>query len=83
MARELHDTVTWDLFSSTLLSENISKIGKNNPQRVIENLKTIEGLKRSAISNIRLLLPDLMPEGINDETIETLLNRLMDSFKKS
>jgi PAS domain S-box-containing protein len=82
IARELHDSVTQNLFSSTILSENIPKSLGEDPQRTLKNVETIRELNRSALHEIRSLLYDLVPESIGKEDLANLIKGLVDLLKR-
>lgn len=82
IARELHDTVSQNLFSSNLLSESISKSWDKYPEKALKNLKLVRELNSAALSDIRILLGNLMPERILKENLKELIGRLLDTVKK-
>ena len=82
IARELHDTVSQNLFSSNLFSESILKSWKKNPANVLKNLEIINNLNSEALSDIRILLTNLMPEKILNQNLKELIERLLFSVEK-
>jgi signal transduction histidine kinase len=82
IARELHDTVSQSLFASNLMSESISKSWNKKPEAVLKNLEIIRGLNTAALSDIRILLTNLMPEKISKINLIELIKTLLNSFKK-
>jgi len=74
VARELHDTVSQILFSSNLLSESLVRSWKNeNPQKTLGVLKKIRDLNNSALSEMRIILYELMPQNIKNQNLEKLI----------
>jgi PAS domain S-box-containing protein len=82
IARELHDTVSQNLFSSSLFSESILKSWKKNPANTLKNLEIINNLNSAALSDIRILLTNLMPEKILNQDLRELIERLLFSVEK-
>jgi signal transduction histidine kinase len=82
IARELHDSVSQYLFSSSLLSESILKSWNKKPEDALKNLGIIRNLNAAAFSDIRILLTNLMPEKISKINLIELIETLLNSFKK-
>lgn len=81
IAAELHDTVSQILFSSSLLAESVSKIWEKDPDKALKNLKMITELNSSAFLEMRILLYELVPEKIAQESLKELIKRLVDAAK--
>jgi PAS domain S-box-containing protein len=81
IARELHDSVSQNLFSSSLLSESISKSWGKDPKSALKNLEIIRGLNSSALSEIRILITNMMPERITNTTLKDLIERLLNNIE--
>ncbi len=79
LAEELHDTVTQTLFSSNLLSEAVSKSWEKNPQKALENLRKVRDLNRAAFLEARILLYELIPKKIAQESLANLIKSLVDA----
>lgn len=79
LAEELHDTVTQTLFSSSLLSEAVSKSWEKNPQKALENLKKVRDLNKAAFLEARALLYELIPKKIAQESLADLIKSLVDA----
>jgi len=81
IAGELHDTVSQILFSSSLIAEGVMRIWKKDPEKALKNLKMIIDLNSSAFLEMRILLYELMPEKISQESLKDLIKRLVDASK--
>ena len=81
IAGELHDTVSQILFSSSLIAEGVLRIWEKDPQKALKNLKMIIDLNSSAFLEMRILLYELMPEKISQESLKDLIKRLVDASK--
>lgn len=82
IARELHDTVTQDLFSSNLFSDTIIRSWEKDPQVALKYLKTVRDLNSAALSDIHILLYNLMPEKISQQSLKELIENLLNSIKR-
>jgi PAS domain S-box-containing protein len=82
IARELHDSLSQNLFSSSLFSESIIKSWEKNPSNTLKNLEIINNLNNVALSDIRILLTNLMPEKILNQNLKELIERLLLSIEK-
>lgn len=81
IAGELHDTVSQILFSSSLIAEGVLRIWEKDPEKALKNLKTIIDLNSSAFLEMRILLYELMPKKISQESLKDLIKRLVDASK--
>jgi len=81
IARELHDNVSQNLFSSSLFSESTLKSWGKDPKSALKNLEIIRDLNRSSLSEIRVLLSNLLPEKINNTTLKNLIETKLNSVK--
>lgn len=81
IARELHDNVSQNLFSSSLFSESILKSWGKDPNSALKNLEIIRDLNRSALSEIRILVTNMMPERIANTTLKDLIEGMLNSIK--
>lgn len=61
LARELHDSVTQLLFSSTLLAESLPVLLERNPEQARRKLEQLTDLNRRALGEMRALLRELAP----------------------
>ncbi|MDZ7838439.1 MAG: histidine kinase [Actinomycetota bacterium] len=82
LAKELHDTVIQILFSSNLLAESLAKSWKKNPQKAIKEMDRIGDLNKAALLEMQILLYQLTPEKIANESLEDLIGRQIDAIDR-
>jgi two-component system NarL family sensor kinase len=63
LARDLHDSVTQLLFSSTLLAESLPGLLRKGPEEAAPKLERLIELNRRALGEMRGLLRELAPGG--------------------
>lgn len=63
LARDLHDSVSQLLFSSTLLAESIPGVYRRSPEDGAQRLARLVELNRKALGEMRALLRELAPAG--------------------
>jgi PAS domain S-box-containing protein len=81
LANELHDTVSQLLFSSNLLSESLERSWKNiEPGKISENLEKIRKLNNTALSEMRILLYELMPKNIRNKCLNELIRDMAEKL---
>lgn len=78
MARELHDSVTQTIFSMNLTVQSARMLWKVDRARVAEQLDRLQELTRSAVSEIQVLVSQLRPHTLADESLQKSLERLID-----
>lgn len=76
LARDLHDAVSQTLFSSSVLSEALPRLGKNNPDKIWGHLEQLHRLNRGAFAEMRNLLLELRPASLQETDIHDLLQQL-------
>ncbi|NMC14265.1 MAG: GAF domain-containing sensor histidine kinase [Chloroflexi bacterium] len=79
LARELHDSVTQNLFSASLIAEALPKIMQRDPQKGYEGLNEIRLLTQGALAEMRSLLLELRPHSLEDVKLEDLLHQLTEA----
>lgn len=79
LARELHDSVTQNLFSANLIADTLPIIMERNPQKGIEGLNELRLLTRGALSEMRSLLLELRPHALEDTPLDDLLRQLAET----
>ncbi|NMB53910.1 MAG: GAF domain-containing sensor histidine kinase [Leptolinea sp.] len=79
LARELHDSVTQNLFSANLIADTLPILMKRNPQKAEEGLDELRLLTRGALSEMRSLLLELRPHALEDTPLEDLLRQLAET----
>jgi two-component system nitrate/nitrite sensor histidine kinase NarX len=79
LARELHDSVTQNLFSASLIAETLPKIMERDPQKGLEGLHELSVLTKGALAEMRSLLLELRPHAIEESRLEDLLRQLSET----
>ncbi len=75
LARELHDSVTQQLFSMTLTAQAIQAHMQKNPQRAFAQLKRLQETAAAALAEMRALIFQLRPPALSDQGLVTALQR--------
>ena len=75
LARELHDSVTQALFSMTLLTRSVELLITRDPAAALERLVTLRDLQRDALAEMRALIFELRPGGLEHDGLVTALRR--------
>jgi signal transduction histidine kinase len=79
LARELHDSVTQALFSMTLHTRVaqtlLERIGDDSPERLRQTLTQLGDLTRGALAEMRALIFELRPGGLNEEGLAAALQQ--------
>jgi signal transduction histidine kinase len=76
LARELHDAVTQQLFSASLIGEVLPQLWAANPAKGAEYLEDLRLLTRGALAEMRALLVELRPAALTDTPLPDLLQHL-------
>ncbi len=79
LARELHDAVTQNLFSATLITEVLPKLWEKDPQEGNRLLKDLRLLSRGALAEMRTLLLELRPTALAETSLGDLLRQLAEA----
>jgi signal transduction histidine kinase len=80
LARELHDAVTQQLFSASLIGEVLPQIWATNPIQGQEYLQDLRLLTRGALAEMRALLVELRPAALTDTPLPELLQHLVSAL---
>lgn len=81
LARDLHDAVSQTLFSARLTSETLLRQkGQITPPELWENIRQVTRLIVSALGEMRMLLLELRPEGLENTALPVLLTHLVDAI---
>lgn len=81
LARELHDTVSQNIYSTSLIAEVLPKIWEKDRKEGHKRLEEIRQLTRGALSEMRMLLLELKPSTFTDEDLESLVKQLSRSIE--
>jgi PAS domain S-box-containing protein len=76
LARELHDTVTQEIFSASLLAESIPRNWQAHRAAAEASLQQLHGLTRGALAGLRVLLLELRPTELERMPLAQLLRQL-------
>ncbi|HMQ35453.1 MAG TPA: sensor histidine kinase, partial [Chloroflexaceae bacterium] len=75
LARELHDSVTQQLFSMTLTSQAARAQLERNPQRVAAQLERLQETSTAALAEMRALIFQLRPPALRDQGLVAALQQ--------
>jgi PAS domain S-box-containing protein len=80
LARDLHDAVSQTLFSARLTSEMLLRQKESLPSETLwARISHFDGLVKSALGEMRILLLELRPEGLVNADLPTLIAHLVDA----
>ncbi len=80
LARELHDSVTQTLFTSTVMSESALRQWDINPTKTHNLLYQSHQLTTNALAEMRLLLLELRPASLAQQNLDALIQLLTQSL---
>jgi PAS domain S-box-containing protein len=81
LARELHDSVTQALFTSTVMADSALRQWNLNPEKANSLLKQVLQLTTAALAEMRVLLLELRPQTLVQVSFEQLIQQLTASLK--
>jgi two-component system nitrate/nitrite sensor histidine kinase NarX len=79
LARDLHDSVSQTLFSSSLIAEVLPRLWQRDPGEGTRRLEELRLLSRGALAEMRTLLLELRPAALMEADIRDLLQQLAES----
>jgi len=77
LARELHDSVTQTLYTTSLIAEALPLVWESKPIEARQSLEELRLLTQGALAEMRALLVELRPEALLDRSLSELLNQLV------
>ncbi len=80
LARELHDSVTQQLFSASLIAEVLPQLYQQDQTEGREYLDDVRRLTRGALAEMRALLMELRPAALHEAALLDLVRQLTDAF---
>jgi len=80
IARELHDSVTQSIYTTSLMAEALPEVWETHPEEARQSLKEIRRINQGALAEMRNLLLELRPETIGDLSLGDLLRQLTDAL---
>ncbi|RME85427.1 MAG: GAF domain-containing protein [Caldilineae bacterium] len=81
LAQDLHDAVTQNLFSSSIIAEVLPKIWERNPEEGRRRLEEVRRLNKGALAEMRSLLMELRPKGLTEVSLDLLLQHLVEALQ--
>jgi signal transduction histidine kinase len=79
LARELHDSVTQTLFSTSLIADVLPRLWERNAPEGLARLTEIRQLTRGALAEMRTLLLELRPATLTEIGLGELLRQLSEA----
>ena len=79
LARELHDSVTQMLFSSSLIAEVLPRLWERDRNAARQSLADLRLLSRGALAEMRALLVELRPAALAEARLEELLQQVAEA----
>ena len=76
LARDLHDAVSQNLFSASLIAETLPVLWKDSPEEAEQLLDKLRQLNRGALAEMRGLLMELRPAALVEASMVDLLQQL-------
>ncbi len=80
LARELHDSVTQALYSTSLMAEAMPDIWESHREEALQSLEAIRQINRVALADMRTLLLELRPAAIAERPLGDLLRSLVEAL---
>jgi signal transduction histidine kinase/GAF domain-containing protein len=81
LARDLHDSVNQTLFSASIIAQSLPATWQRDPTKVLPHLTKLDQLTRSAMAEMRTLLFQLRPSGMENAKLSDLLILLVAAFR--
>ncbi|MRH44056.1 sensor histidine kinase [Aquibacillus halophilus] len=82
LARELHDSVSQELFAASMMVSAINESNPNGNEVMIKQLKQVEVVIQQAQLEMRALLLHLRPIALKDKTLKEGIKQLLDELKQ-
>src|SRR5262249_3169726 len=76
LARELHDSVTQELFSASIVADVLPQLWEHNHAEAVNALDTLRQLTRTALAEMRTMLLELRPAAMTAANLDTLVEQL-------
>lgn len=81
LARELHDSVTQELFSMTMIAGALPALMERKPEVAVERVERLHELSRAALAEMRALLFALRPAALAEEGLVAALTKHVAAFE--
>ncbi len=80
LARELHDAVSQNLFSASLVADILPQLWQYKPAEALRRTKDLKFMTRGALAEMRILLLELRPEALTQAPLSDVLRHLAAVF---
>ena len=80
LARELHDSVTQSLYTSSLIAEALPSVWETHPEEALISLEELRNLTRGSLAEMRTLLMELRPDALVERPLGELLGQLTEAM---
>jgi signal transduction histidine kinase len=80
LARELHDSVTQSLYTSSLIAEALPVVWETHPEEALISLEELRNLTRGSLAEMRTLLLELRPDALEERPLGELLGQLTEAM---
>jgi len=80
LARELHDSVTQALFTTSLIADTLPRVWERDPEEAQKGLEQIRRLSSGALAEMRTLLLELRSQRLEEQDLDFLLRQLVDGL---
>ena len=80
IARELHDSVTQTLYTTSLITEALPKVWDTHPEEARRSLEELRVMTVGSLAEMRTLLLELRPGELADRNLSELLHQLTDAM---
>jgi PAS domain S-box-containing protein len=81
LAGELHDTVTQELYSASLIAEALPQVWKRDQAAAERALGRLHEITSGGLATLRLLLLELRPDGLEGIALPSLLRQLLAAMR--
>ncbi|WP_226036212.1 sensor histidine kinase [Aquibacillus saliphilus] len=82
LARELHDSVSQELFAASMMVSAINETNSSNNHMMTKQLKQVETMIQQAQLEMRALLLHLRPIALKDKSLKEGIKQLLDELKQ-
>ena len=80
LARELHDSVTQSLYTSSLIAEALPSVWETHPEEALISLEELRTLTQGSLAEMRTLLMELRPDALVERPLGELLGQLTEAM---
>lgn len=76
IARELHDSITQQLYGATFLADAVPRMQESQPDQVVGVVRRMREIILSSLAELRVMLFELRPKMLDAEDLPELIERL-------